>query len=148
MRVLIVGHGMAGSRLASELRTRSVDVKITVFGAEPHRAYNRILLSNLLAGKVTESDVGLAEVAGHGLDVRPGVTVTAIDRVARTVTTSTGDVEEYDHLVLATGSRAWVPPIGGIDPADLPDRVAVFRTLDDCRRILATAVDARTALVL
>jgi assimilatory nitrate reductase electron transfer subunit len=173
MKVLIVGHGMAGSRLAAELRARDADIKITVLGAEPHRAYNRILLSNLLAGKVTEADVGLAEVAGHGLDVRPGVTVTTIDRAAGTVTTSSGAgigaVEEYDHLVLATGSRAWIPPLAGmtsagadVSPAtaglasltpragtaDLPDRVASFRTLDDCRRILAGADGARTALVL
>jgi assimilatory nitrate reductase electron transfer subunit len=148
MRVIVVGYGMAGSRLATELRSRDTDLKITVLGAEPHRAYNRILLSNLLAGKVTESDVSLAEVAGHGLDVRPGVTVAAVDRTARTVTTSAGDVEEYDHLVLATGSRAIVPPLAGLDRENLPDNVAVFRTLDDCRRILTAAVGARTALVL
>lgn len=148
MKVIIVGHGMAGSRLATELRARDTDIKITVLGAEPHRAYNRILLSNLLAGKVTESDVSLAEVAGHGLDLRAGVTVTAIDRAARTITTATGEIEEYDHLVLATGSRALVPPLNGLDRSNLPDRVAVFRTLDDCRRILATAEGARTALVL
>lgn len=164
MKVVIVGYGMAGARLSSELRARDTDTKITVLGAEPHRAYNRILLSNLLAGKVTESDVGLAEVAGHGLDLRSGVTVTAIDREARTVTSrplpggpgsggpqSGGpeDVQEYDHLVLATGSRALVPPLSGLDrDGDLPDRVAVFRTLDDCRRILAAAEGARTALVL
>lgn len=156
MKVVIVGYGMAGSRLASELRSRNTDIKITVLGAEPHRAYNRILLSNVLAGKMAESDVGLVEVAGHGLDLRAGVTVTAIDRDARTVTTrpagqragTAEDIEEYDHLVLATGSRALVPPLTGLDRENLPDRVAVFRTLDDCRRILAMAAGARTALVL
>jgi assimilatory nitrate reductase electron transfer subunit len=168
VKILIIGYGMAGSRLATELRSRNDDIKITVLGAEPHRAYNRILLSNLLAGKVSESDMSLAEVAGHGLDVRAGVTVTAIDRAARTVTTSAQDIEEYDHLVLATGSRAVVPPLTGLDPLGhrrpqpprtepaerseaqqaLPERVAVFRTLDDCRRILAAAAGARTALVL
>lgn len=151
MRVIIVGYGMAGARLATELRSRDTDVKVTVLGAESHRAYNRILLSNLLAGKVAEDDVSLAEVAGHGLDVRAGVAVTAIDRAARTVTTEDGSVEEYDHLVLATGSRAWVPPLtglAGLTADGLPDRVSVFRTLDDCRRILDSARDAKTALVL
>jgi assimilatory nitrate reductase electron transfer subunit len=145
-RVVIVGYGMAGARLATELQSRCADLKITVLGAEPHRAYNRILLSNLLAGKVGERDVALAEAAGHGLDIRPGVEVTAIDRRRRTVHSGRGDIIEYDHLVLATGSRAVVPPI--LDPDHLPERVAVFRTLDDCRRILTSAAGARTALVL
>ncbi len=145
-RVVIVGYGMAGARLATELQSRAADLKITVLGAEPHRAYNRILLSNLLAGKVGERDVALAEAAGHGLDIRPGVEVTAIDRRRRTVHSGRGDIIEYDHLVLATGSRAVVPPI--LDPDHLPERVAVFRTLDDCRRILSSAAGARTALVL
>ncbi|HEU4424148.1 MAG TPA: FAD-dependent oxidoreductase, partial [Pilimelia sp.] len=200
MRVVIVGYGMAGARLAGELRARDGDLKITILGSERHRAYNRILLSSVLAGKMSEPDVALAEVAGHGLDVRPGVTASAIDRGARTVTTADGDIIEYDHLVLATGSRAIIPPLEGLNPASarsersgsarvgregswsarvgrggarifagragmraaakrspavaskddsaLPDRVAVFRTLDDCRRILRTADGARTALVL
>lgn len=148
MRILVVGHGMAGSRVASELRARSAAAKITVLGAEPHRAYNRIMLSSVLAGKVGEQDVEITEVAGHGVDVRPGVTVTAVDRDAGTVTTADGEVIGYDQLVLATGSRAVVPALDGLDPRRLPPRVAVFRTLQDCRRILAAADGARTALVL
>ncbi|GLH97935.1 FAD-dependent oxidoreductase [Phytohabitans aurantiacus] len=148
MKVVIVGYGMAGSRLAAELRDRGTDMKITVLGAEQHRAYNRIMLSSVLAGKVGERDVEITEAAGHGIDLRPGVTVTAVDRAARQLTTADGEQIEYDHLVLATGSRALVPPLAGLDTTNLPDRVAVFRTLDDCRRILATADGARTALVL
>ncbi|WP_431918630.1 FAD-dependent oxidoreductase [Micromonospora wenchangensis] len=145
--IVIVGYGMAGARLATELHARNGDRKVTVLGAEPHRAYNRIMLSTLLAGKIDETDVELAEVAGQGTDVRTGAPVTAIDRAARTVRTPDGDLD-YDHLVLATGSRAVVPPLAGLDPTALPPRVAVFRTLADCRRILATARSARTALVL
>ncbi|MBO4204740.1 FAD-dependent oxidoreductase [Micromonospora echinofusca] len=147
-RIIIVGHGMAGARLAAELAARPGDHKVTVLGAEPHRAYNRIMLSNLLAGKVGESDVELAGAAGQTVDVRLGVAVTAVDRADRTVRTADGDRIGYDHLVLATGSRAVVPPLPGLDPVALPERVAVFRTLDDCRRILATAGGARRALVL
>ncbi|MGW5668193.1 FAD-dependent oxidoreductase [Micromonospora sp. NPDC003776] len=145
-RVVIVGYGMAGARLAAELHALDGDRKVTVLGAEPHRAYNRIMLSSLLAGKIGEPDVELAEVAGQGVDVRTGVAVTAIDRAAREVRTADGDRIGYDHLVLATGSRAVVPPLPGLDPP--PDRVVPFRTLDDCRRILAAARGARSALVL
>jgi assimilatory nitrate reductase electron transfer subunit len=146
MRVIIVGYGMAGARLAAELHAQDGDHKVTVLGAEPHRAYNRIMLSTLLAGKIDEPDVELTEVAGQGVDVRTGVAVSAIDRAAREVRTADGERHGYDHLVLATGSRAIVPPLPGLDP--LPERVVPFRTLDDCRRILAAARHARDVLVL
>ncbi|WP_433313158.1 FAD-dependent oxidoreductase [Micromonospora sp. CA-269861] len=147
-RVVIVGNGMAGARLAGELHAREGDRKVTVLGAEPHRAYNRILLSTLLAGRIDEPDVELTEAAGHGVDLRSGVSVTAVDRSAREVRTDDGERIGYDHLVLATGARAVVPPLPGLDPANLPERVVPFRTLDDCRRILAAAEGARTAMVL
>ncbi|MGK5673142.1 FAD-dependent oxidoreductase [Micromonospora sp. URMC 106] len=147
-RVVIVGNGMAGARLATELHARGGDRKVTVLGAEPHRAYNRIMLSTLLAGKIGEADVELAEAAGQGVDLRTGVTVTAIDPAAGAVRTDDGDRIAYDHLVLATGSRAVVPPLPGLEGPELPERVVPFRTLDDCRRILAVADGARSALVL
>ncbi|MGQ5259674.1 FAD-dependent oxidoreductase [Micromonospora sp. ZYX-F-536] len=147
-RVVIIGNGMAGARLATELHAHGGDRKVTVLGAEPHRAYNRIMLSTLLAGRIGEADVELAEAAGHGTDLRTGVPVTGIDRVGRAVRTSDGDRIGYDHLVLATGSRAAVPPLPGLDSGELPRRVVPFRTLDDCRRILAVADGARSALVL
>ena len=147
MSVVIVGYGMAGARLAAELHARDRDLEIIAIGAEPHRAYNRILLSGVLAGKLAEPEVTLAEPAGRGVALRLGVTVTAIDRAARTLSTSDGDRIPYEHLVLATGSHAVLPPIDGL-AEPLPDRVAVFRTLDDCRRILATADKSASALVL
>ncbi len=147
MPVVIVGYGMAGARLAAELHARDRDLAITAIGAEPHRAYNRILLSGVLAGKLTEPEVTLAEPAGRGLALRLGVAATAIDRAARCLSTSDGSTIPYEHLVLATGSRAIVPPIDGLGEP-LPDRVAAFRTLDDCRRILATADKSASAIVL
>lgn len=143
-RVVVVGYGMAGARCAAELRALG-SVKVTVLGAEQHQAYNRILLSSLLAGKVTETGIALADA---GVDAQLGQEVTAIDPEAKSVTTTSGERYDYDHLVLATGSHAWIPPLPGLDPDDLPERVSVFRTLDDCRRILASAEGARRALVL
>ena len=148
MRVVVVGNGMAGARVAAEVHGRCSDAKVTVLGAEPHRAYNRILLSSVLAGKVRETEVQTADAAGHGLDVRVGVSVTRIDRATRTVHCGEGEAVEYDQLVLATGSRALVPPLPGLALEALPPNIAVFRTLDDCRRILAATVTARTVTVL
>ena len=146
MSTVIVGYGMAGARIASELHARGRDRTVTVLGAEPHRAYNRILLSSLLAGKLAEPEVELTEPAGRGLDLRLGVEVTGIDRASRTVSTVDGPVG-YDTLVLATGSTALVPPVDGLE-TPLPQRISVFRTLDDCRRILRTAEKSASAIVL
>src|SRR4051812_23668003 len=150
MRIVVVGNGMAGARVATELHARRSDLDVVVLGAEAHPAYNRILLSSIVAGKAAERDVALAEPTGRGVDVRTGVCVTRIDRAARTVSTSDGGVLPYDKLVLATGGRAALPEIKGLvhDDGALPDRVAAFRTLDDCRRILALAATAGRALVL
>jgi nitrite reductase (NADH) large subunit len=145
MRVVVVGHGMAGGRVADELRRRGAAV--TVFAAEPHHRYNRILLSSLLAGRTRESDITLPESAG--VELRQGVEVTAIDPARRTVTASDGSITDYDALVLATGSRPWFPPVAGLWRGEHLVAGAVgFRTLDDCRRILTRAGDARHAVVL
>src|SRR5215218_9591696 len=87
--IVIVGYGMAGARCAAELARRGV--KATVVGAEQHRAYNRILLSNLLAGKVDEAGVELPDAGGS---VRTGSAVVAIDRTEQTVTCADGEVVE------------------------------------------------------
>jgi len=138
MRLVVVGYGMAGARLAAEVHGRRPDLDVTVLGAEPHRAYNRILLSHVVAGTSPEADVYLTEPAGRGVRVRLGQAAAGVDRANRTVTTADGTAVGYDTLVLATGAEAVLPPIKGLtlDDGSLPDRVAALRTLDDCRRIL------------
>lgn len=155
-QVVVVGNGMAGARLATELAARPagdpVRVRVTVFGDEPEPAYNRVLLSQVLAGNLPAGGTALPAPAGPTVDVHTGHRVVAIRPDRRTVVVrSRPGVEQeigYDHLVLATGGRPIVPRLRGLDPDRLPDRVAVFRTLADCRRILAVADQARTALVL
>lgn len=132
MRLVVVGNGMAGSRLVSEVRARDKNVKITVFGAEAWQPYNRVLLSNVVAGTSSPDQVRLLDsrwYADHGVTARLGVPVTAIDRDCQTVIAADGTREPYDVLVLATGSEPIVPPIPGVE------RATAFRTLDDCERI-------------
>ncbi|MFC9975565.1 FAD-dependent oxidoreductase [Spirillospora sp. NPDC127200] len=150
MSIVVVGNGMAGSRLVNEIRSRDREVPVTVFGAEARRPYNRILLSNVLAGVAAPDQIGLVDPAWYarnGVDARPGVEVVAIDRAARTVRASDGTTVPYGTLVLATGSTAFVPPIPGTEDG-LPRGAVAFRTLDDCRAILEAAEGARRAVVV
>lgn len=120
---MVVGHGMVGARFVEELRRRDRDgarVRLTVLGAERRPAYNRVLLSTVLAGGLSAQAVELHEpgwARRRRVDLRLGVAATAIDRTARVVHAADGSAEPYDELVLATGSRAWVPPLPGL--ADL-----------------------------
>ncbi len=151
-RVVIVGNGMAGARLAEELRRRERDparLGIVVFGAEPRAAYNRILLSNVLAGSITARDTRLRPDdwwARNDVDVRLGVRVTGIDTASRTVHGDDGTTLGYDELVLATGSVPFVPRIEGMAADDT--HVVAFRTVEDCERIAEAAGRGSRAVVL
>lgn len=153
-RIVVIGYGMAGARFVDEVRQRRGGAELTIFGAEASGAYNRVLLSSVLAGTTDPSTIRLGprEPRGAGYDVRAGVTVTGIDRATKQVVCDDGTRTSYDTLVLATGSRAWVPPIDGLARDGgagglIPGAVA-FRTLEDCRAILAAAHGARRAIVL
>ncbi|MFG3339129.1 FAD-dependent oxidoreductase [Glycomyces sp. NPDC048151] len=138
MKVAIVGYGMAGARIARELGRRGVDV--TVFGDEPQAAYNRILLSSMIAGKQTEDEIALPVPPEH-VELRLGEAVESVDLENKVV-----NGVSFDKLVLATGAGAFVPPIPGLLP--LPTGAYVLRTIDDARSILSEADNRASAVVL
>ncbi|MFE2141462.1 NAD(P)/FAD-dependent oxidoreductase [Streptomyces sp. NPDC059456] len=150
-RVVVIGGGLAGLRVAARLtadagagaRTGGADV--TVLGEEPHVPYNRVLLAEVLAGRYAPEVTALPD-AGPAL--RRGVRAVRIDRADRTVHCDDGSTERYDTLVLATGSNAVLPPLRGLfapDGRDLPDGVHAFRTMDDCLA-LSAAVGVRSGV--
>lgn len=150
--IVIVGHGMAGARLASELRGHdpaAERVAVTVVGDEPHLAYNRVLLSTVLAGSL-ELDAVHTAADPHQVALRVGVAATEIDRTARRVRLSDGTSVSYDALVLATGARPWLPDVEGLvtDSGELAPGATTFRTRDDCERIVAGAWPGMPVAVL
>lgn len=151
-RILVVGNGMAGSRFAEELRQRDSGADrfaVTVVGDEPHAAYNRVLLTTVVAGKIPPRETRLKPDgwwAARSIDVVTGVEVVAVDTADRTATLDDGRVLEWDELVLATGSTPFVPPMEG--DTGTAHGVVAFRTLDDCEHITRLADDARTAVVI
>jgi nitrite reductase (NADH) large subunit len=147
--LVVLGTGMAGAKVVEEVLARDPDrYHIRMFGAEPHGTYNRILLSTYLGGFEETNRLWLNPLewyGRHGVYVHAGVKADTIDRKEHVVVGGGGKVvEPYDQLVIATGSRPFVPPIEG---ADLKG-VFVFRTLDDCHAIAAYAQDCETAVVL
>src|SRR5437870_8665079 len=109
MKLVMVGNGMAGVRTLEELLKIAPDLyDITVFGAEPHPNYNRILLSPVLAGEQTLADIVLNPrewYEANGIRLHLGHKVEKIDRIARAVVADDGTREPYDRLLLATGSN-------------------------------------------
>ncbi len=154
-RLVVVGNGMVGARFVDELCARGGTERhrIVVFGDEPHGNYNRILLSGVLAGSHDAGDITINPLpwyAERGVRLHAGVRATSIDRRARVVHGSNGACEPYDILVLATGSTPFVPPVNGRSGPDgaAKNGLFVFRTLDDCRDILAYTPAARRAAVI
>ncbi len=137
--VVVVGHGMVGHRFVEALRSRDSagEWRVTVLAEEADAAYDRVGLT----GYTEHWDRGLLALAGNSypgddlVEVRLGSRVTGIDRDAKWVLTADGDRIDYDALVLATGSYAFVPPVPG---RDLPG-CHVYRTLDDLDAIRASA---------
>lgn len=147
LRLVILGFGMVGSRLVDELDRRDPDdaLDITVLGAEEYEPYNRVLLTDVVAGRTDLGAIGLPLPAGRARVLR-GVSAVAIDRDARTVLAGDGTVHPYDRLVLATGSTARIPDLPGLDP--LPAGVHPLRTLDDAREIVAATLNAARAVII
>ena len=154
-KLIVIGNGMAGSRLLAELLARGGGEKyqITVFGDEPGGAYNRILLSDVLNGSKAPDSIVTHPLDWYergGVTLRAGEKITAIDRTNQTVTSERGALENYDELVIATGSRALVPPMSGLTDANGERLKGVFvmRTLADCHNIAGYATKAARAAVI
>ncbi|MBN8760152.1 MAG: nitrite reductase large subunit [Thiobacillus sp. 65-69] len=148
MKLVMVGNGMAGVRTLEELLKLAPDLyDITVFGAEPHPNYNRILLSPVLAGEQTVDDIILNPVdwyAEHGIVLHMGKPVTKVDRQARFVETEDGTRADYDRLLLATGSTPFMLPVPG---RDLPGVIG-FRDIADVDTMIRAASAYQHAVVI
>jgi assimilatory nitrate reductase electron transfer subunit len=126
-RVVVIGAGLAGVRLARRLG--ELGTPALLIGEEEHRPYNRVLLAEVLAGRYSPEVIALPAPAEL-----TRARVTGIDRAARTVRCADRSEIAYGTLVLATGSNPKLPPLRGLFTEDheLPEGVHAFRTMDDC----------------
>jgi len=129
--LVVIGNGMAAARLADELSNRALGrYAVAIVGEEPRLAYNRVLLSSVLAGEVASSDIELKPTKwwlDRGITLRYGCRATAVDTAARTVTLADGQSLLFSKLVFATGSQPIKPTIPGMT---LPG-VITFRDIND-----------------
>lgn len=146
---------MAGVRAVEEILVRggAEQFNITILGEEPYGNYNRILLSNVLNGTQQESEIFLNPLewyAENGITLHVGVLAESILRKSKCVLGCDGTIEPYDKLIIATGSRSYIPPIDGLTLSDgqYKPGVFVFRTLDDCREIANYARNRGRAAVI
>jgi nitrite reductase (NADH) large subunit len=146
--LVVVGNGMAGMRAVEELLAIAPDLyRISVFGAEPHGNYNRILLSPVLAGDKKKDEIILNPPEWYrerGIALHTGDPIVAIDRRNRRVTSKSGVNVGYDRLLIATGSNPVTLPLPG---RELPG-VLSFRDLQDVDAMLTASRQYRRAVVI
>ena len=148
-RIVVIGNGMVGYKFCEKLLAKEKkehDFTLTVFGEEPRVAYDRVHLSEYFAGKTAEDlTLALPEwYVENGIHLYLSDPVVDIDRERKTVRSHHGVVVDYDYLVLATGSGAFVPSIPGVEK----DGVFVYRTIEDLELIQAYSKKAKNGAVL
>jgi len=148
MKLVMIGNGMAGVRTLEELMKISPDLyDITVFGAEPHANYNRILLSPVLAGEMTLKEIMLNDLdwyAANNITLHLNKKIVKIDRVAKKVVAADGTEAEYDRLLLATGSNPFILPVPGVKL----DGVISYRDIQDTNLMIEAASRFKHAVVI
>ncbi|MES2994270.1 MAG: nitrite reductase large subunit NirB [Pseudomonadota bacterium] len=148
MKLVMVGNGMAGVRTLEELLKIAPDLyEISVFGAEPHPNYNRILLSPVLAGEQTLDEIVLNPLswyAEHGITLHLGKKVVDVNRSRRIVIADDGTEAPYDRLLIATGSTPFIPPLPGKDLKG----VIAYRDIKDTNEMIDTAKTHKHAVVV
>ena len=153
--LVVIGNGMAGARTVEEILARGggEQFHVTMFGDEPYGNYNRILLSNVLNGSQDAADIFLNPLEWYkenDVTLHAPARVTRIDRARKQMVSDDGQVTPYDKLIIATGSRPFVPPMEGLETPDGGPKhgVFVFRTIDDCHKIAGYATKCRKAAVI
>lgn len=146
--IVVVGNGMVGHRFCQHLVEHGLHDthRIVVFGDEPRVAYNRVGLTQFFEHRDAEqlALTSAAWYAEHGIELWLGDRVVGLDRTTRSLQVSLGDELHYDQLVLATGSRPFVPPIPGVDKKG----VFVYRTIEDLCSIIEWSEHAQRAAVI
>lgn len=148
MKLVLVGNGLAGMRCLEDLLDMAPErYEITVIGEEPWGNYNRIMLSPVLSGDKTIDDIMLHPLAWYsdkGIRFIAGDPAVKIDRARKKIYTEKGEVVDYDRLILATGSKPFIPSIAGTELTG----VISFRDIYDVNTMLDYCKNKKNAVVI
>ncbi|MCD8920372.1 nitrite reductase large subunit NirB [Staphylococcus gallinarum] len=147
-RLVMIGNGMAGIRTIEEILERDDQkFEITIIGKEPYPNYNRIMLSNILQKKMTQTDIIMNDFdwyESHDIHLVIDDPVTEVDKLQKQVMTQSGLTFEYDICIFATGSKAFTLPIPG---STFPSVIG-WRTLEDTEKMIEIAKTKKHAIVI
>jgi len=157
-QIVIIGFGPVAASLVEGLlpAVNAGQCQLTVISAEEHLAYNRVLLAELAIGAAEFEHLLMVDeqrLRAAGVRVKLGAQATGVDRARRRVLIRGQEPVPYDRLVFATGARAMIPSLNGLnfDPhADtaLPEGVFALRTVDDAAQLQRCLADGRRILIL
>lgn len=147
-RLVMIGNGMAGIRTIEEILERDDQkFEITIIGKEPYPNYNRIMLSNILQKKMTQTDIIMNDFdwyESHDIHLVIDDPVTEVDKLQKQVMTQSGLTFEYDICIFTTGSKAFTLPIPG---STFPSVIG-WRTLEDTEKMIEIAKTKKHAIVI
>lgn len=147
MTYVIIGASAAGAQAAEDLRKLDPDADIRILTEEAGPPYSRCLISRYADGRLQERDLYFKTdhfAADRRIHYSSGVRVTSIRPGSKTVVCDNGETVAYDKLLLATGSRPWLPAIPGCDL----EGVSTFHSLKDAKTIFTQTATARTAVII
>jgi nitrite reductase (NADH) large subunit len=147
-KLVVIGNGMSGLRTIEDLLEINKDkYEITIYGEEPHVNYNRIMLSYILSCEKTFEDTIINHQSWYeqnNITLNKGDKVISIDKNSKTIKSQSGKIESYDKLLIATGSKAFIPKTKGSQL----ENVIAFRTKADVDAIISTIRKDKTAVVV
>lgn len=146
MKIVVIGNGMVGYKFCEKILAKKLpDLHLTVFGEEPHPAYDRVHLTDWFNSSTDQLLLASSDwYAENGIQLELGDPVKYIDTTLKRVYSAKNKILDYDILIFATGSAAFVPPIPGVDKQG----VFVYRTIDDLQKIRAYAKNAKSGAVI
>ncbi len=147
MKIIIFGAGQAGYTAARRLKQNMPEAEVLIFDHDACGLYAKMRLPDYVAGKVAREKLILASgdaMRSQGIEPHLGENIERIDPAGKEIFTSAGEAYSYDILILASGAKAFVPPVKGVENVD----VFTLRTMEDADRIIDRSRIVKEALVI